>query len=107
MEPVKDFSLSPQAVVKQRVGYPISTELQEALWLQCWEETRRNKTGLGAILATSFVIQMRDDEGLDQGGGSGDRGGQVQEQVKSVGIRDLQGNGTESHFILFFLLFSL
>lgn len=59
---------------------------------------------VGTIWVTISVIQMRDDEGLDQGGGGGDRGGQAQEQVKSVGIKDLQGNDIESHLILLFSL---
>lgn len=47
------------------------------------------------------VIQTRDDEVLDQGSGGGNRGRQAQDPVKSVGIKDLQGNDIDSHLICF------
>lgn len=63
---------------------------QREQWDKMWGQVGRHHS----------VIQMRDGEGLGQGGGGGDR--EVQEQVNSIGIGDLQSNGTESH-LLFFL----
>lgn len=85
-----------KAVVEPWAGISWSPSCFERLSLALvWEETRKSNLG-------HYVCYP--DEGLDQGGGGGDRGGQVQEQEKSVCIRAFQGHGTESYILLLFFL---
>ena len=59
---------------------PTRTMLPErSLWLLCWEETRGRRQNVRAIWAMLSGILMGGDEGLDQEGGGGGRGGYVQE----------------------------
>lgn len=94
---MKDFRPSPQGSGRAvSRGILIAVMLRKAL---SGSRVRRDqKEQFGACYPVCYP-----DEGLDQGGG-GDRGGQVQEQEKSVCIRAFQGHGTESYVLLLFFL---
>lgn len=55
------------------------------------------RQAVGAIWPTISVIQVRDDEVWIR---EVEVEIEVEEQVKSTGIRDRQGSGTEFHFLL-------